>query len=171
MTISLTGFMGCGKSTVGKLLLRRLPGYALIDLDRYIEEKAGRSVAAIFEEEGEAAFRRMEEECLREVLLGGGNRILSLGGGTVMTPACFNLVHEHSRCVYIKASAESIRKRLTGNCSLEEAAVKRPVLKGNGIEQLLSAREEVYEAVAHLVVESDGREARDIAEEIVWKLL
>ena len=170
MIITLTGFMGCGKSTVGKLLSRLLPGHTLTDLDCYIEQKKGKKVSEIFAEEGEAAFRKMEEECLRELILDGKDRIISLGGGTVMSAACFSLVHDKSRCVYLKADAKTIRKHLTANCSLEKAAQKRPMLRGNGIEELLGRREPVYESVAHMVVETDGRDARSIAEEISWRL-
>ena len=65
--ISLIGFMGCGKSSVGKILATLLPEYRLIDLDTYIEEKRGLTIPEIFNEYGEAAFRRMEREALEEI--------------------------------------------------------------------------------------------------------
>ena len=65
--ISLIGFMGCGKSSVGKILATLLPECRLIDLDTYIEEKQGKNIPEIFNEYGEAAFRRMEREALEEI--------------------------------------------------------------------------------------------------------
>ena len=168
MTASLTGFMGCGKSTVAKWLHTSLPGCELVDLDRYIEERDGRRIPQIFAEDGESVFRAMEEQCLREVLSSGKDTILSLGGGTVMTPACFDLIREKTSCFYLRASAEAIRARLLGARSLEDAAKERPLLLGNGIEELLARREPVYEAVAAHVIDTDGRTPADIANEIFY---
>ena len=67
MIISLTGFMGCGKSTVGALLARRL-GVPFLDLDTLVCDREGRSIPGIFATEGEAGFRKIEQECLEEVV-------------------------------------------------------------------------------------------------------
>lgn len=168
MKISLTGFMGCGKSTVGKMLTRLLPGHSWTDLDTYIEKKSGRSVSEIFSSEGEAAFRRMEADCLDEILAGSDNVIISLGGGAVMTERCFNLVSSGTTCFYLKASPETIRQHLTKGGSLEEAAAQRPLLRDGKLEELMKKREPVYEAVADFTVCVDGRNAPDIANDIFY---
>ena len=168
MIITLTGFMGCGKTTVGKLLQTALPHYELIDLDKYITDKTGRAIPEIFSTDGEAVFRSIEADCLEEIIERGGDVILSLGGGAVMTECCFNLVKEKTRCFYLKASPDTLRAHIVGNRSFEEAAKARPMLLGNGIEDLLAKREPVYESVASTVIETDGRSARDVANEIFY---
>ncbi len=168
MIVALTGFMGSGKTTVGRMLQNSLRGYEFIDLDQYISAKTGRAIPEIFSTDGEAVFRKIEADCLEEIILRGGNVLLSLGGGTVMTERCFTLVKEQTKCFYLKASAETIRRHLIGKRTLEEAAKERPMLAGNGIEELLSKRGPTYEAVATHIVETDGRELQDIANEVFY---
>ncbi len=168
MIVSLTGFMGCGKSSVGSWLHTALPHFEFIDLDKYVEDKSGRGIPEIFATDGEAAFREIEADCLEEIVARGGKIILALGGGTVMTERCFRLVKEQTLCFYLKASPETIRENLVGDKSLEEAGEERPVLKGKGIEELMALREPVYEAVASRVIETDGRSVLDIANEIFY---
>lgn len=115
--ISLIGFMGCGKSSVGKELAALLPECRLIDLDSYIEEKRGMSIPEIFNEYGEAAFRRMEREALDEIFSATERprAILSLGGGTVTSEACARLVRQHTDCFYLRASTETLLNNLEGH--------------------------------------------------------
>lgn len=158
--------MGAGKSTIGKKLAW-YTGFRFIDLDNYIEAKLGCTVGAFFERYGEAAFRRAELEALREVIVaesGGGGAhtsapeseagkglILSLGGGTVVTPECAALVKEHTRCVYLNCPKTVLLKRLSRNCD------KRPLLAGKTPEELdafvtalVAERESVYKDCAHI---------------------
>ena len=94
MIISLTGFMGCGKSSIGRRLSELLC-CSFIDLDDVIEAKAGKGIPVIFENDGEAAFREMELEELRNIT---GNvkdtAVLSLGGGTVTTDGCAEIIRK-----------------------------------------------------------------------------
>ena len=124
MIISLTGFMGCGKSSVGRKLSELLC-CPFMDLDDAIVESAGRSIPEIFATEGEPAFRQMELEALKEMVPLPYNRhtsmealsptlILALGGGTVMTPECAEIVREETCCVYLKASIETLMEHLAG---------------------------------------------------------
>ena len=110
--ISLIGFMGSGKSSVGKELAKLLPSMELIDLDTYIEAMTGRNIPEIFENEGEAAFRHMERTALEDIFmtgeLTGASYILSLGGGTVTTEACRRLISRNSTCFYLKASIDTL---------------------------------------------------------------
>ncbi len=109
--------MGCGKSSVGRILATLLPECRLIDLDTYIEEKQGRTIPEIFNEYGEAAFRRMEHEALEEIF-NEHNRpqtILSLGGGTVISEACSRLVRENSVCFYLRATTDTLLTNLEGH--------------------------------------------------------
>ena len=115
--ISLIGFMGCGKSSVGKILATLLPEYRLIDLDSYIEEKQGKNITEIFNEYGEAAFRRMEREALEEIFRDPDRprAILSLGGGTVTTEECRRLIRQHTDCFYLRATTDTLLDNLEGH--------------------------------------------------------
>ena len=113
MLIALEGFMGSGKTTVGRILSDAL-GCPFIDLDEVIARKAGRSIPAIFEADGEAAFRRLEKKALEEAILkyGESTAVLALGGGTVTVPGAVNLLQEKTLCIYLKASLETLQARL-----------------------------------------------------------
>ena len=122
--ISLIGFMGCGKSSVGKILATLLPECRLIDLDTYIEEKQGKNIPEIFNEYGEAAFRRMEREALEEIFSDKSRprAILSLGGGTVTSEQCRQLIRQHTDCFYLRATTDTLLD------NLEEHSDGRPML-------------------------------------------
>lgn len=115
--ISLIGFMGCGKSSVGKELASLLPDCHLIDLDTYIEEKQGNNIPEIFNEYGEAAFRRMEREALEEIFSDKSRprAILSLGGGTVTSEQCRQLIRQHTDCFYLRATTDTLLGNLKGH--------------------------------------------------------
>lgn len=115
--ISLIGFMGCGKSSVGKILATLLPECRLIDMDTYIEEKQGKNIPEIFNEYGEAAFRRMEREALEEIFRDPDRprAILSLGGGTVTSGQCRQLIRRHTDCFYLRATTDTLLDNLEGH--------------------------------------------------------
>ena len=115
--ISLIGFMGCGKSSVGKILATLLPECRMIDLDTYIEEKQGKNIPEIFNEYGEAAFRRMEREALEEIFSDKSRprAILSLGGGTVTSEQCRQLIRQHTDCFYLRATTDTLLDNLEGH--------------------------------------------------------
>ena len=115
MLVALTGFMGCGKSTVGRLLSEAL-GCPFIDLDEAIVKKAGRPIPAIFEADGERGFRRLEKQVLEQTVAkyAENTAVLALGGGTVTVPGAVNLLQENTLCIYLKASLETIQGRLEG---------------------------------------------------------
>lgn len=109
--------MGCGKSSVGKILATLLPECRLIDLDTYIEEKQGKNIPEIFNEYGEAAFRRMEREALEEIFSDKSRprAILSLGGGTVTSEQCRQLICQHTDCFYLRATTDTLLDNLEGH--------------------------------------------------------
>lgn len=109
--------MGCGKSSVGKILATLLPECRLIDLDTYIEEKQGKNITEIFNEYGEAAFRRMEREALEEIFSDKSRprAILSLGGGTVTSEQCRQLIRQHTDCFYLRATTDTLLDNLEGH--------------------------------------------------------
>lgn len=161
--IILTGFMGCGKTSVGKRLsyaLRR----PVTDTDRWIEQKSGRTVSEIFEQYGEAAFRQMETDCLEALLKEGiKNQIVSAGGGLPLRKKNAELLKKLGTVVYLRVSAPVVCQRLSGDTT-------RPLLKGENPEEkvraLLQEREPFYEAAADRIVDVDGKELDSIVEEI-----
>ena len=180
MIISLTGFMGCGKSSVGRRLSQLLC-CPFIDLDAVIEEREGRAIAEIFAAEGEAGFREIELNILSNTLseesadfisdndlqtsseAAGSAMVLALGGGTVMTPKCAELVHSQTFCIYLKASVDILMERISEEIS------QRPLLAAHRdnlqvhISDLLSVRAVTYERVADLVIDTDSKSIEEIA--------
>ena len=173
--ISLIGFMGCGKSSVGKILATLLPECCLIDLDTYIEEKQGKGIPEIFNEYGEAAFRQMEHEALEEIFSDHARprAILSLGGGTVTSESCRQLIRWHTDCFYLRATTGTLLSNLEGHSE------GRPMLSSalppsteipnekdglrQRIESLMRTRSPQYLATAHHIIDIDGQTFAQIA--------
>ena len=213
MIISLIGYMGCGKSSVGRRLSELLC-CRFIDLDEVVEAKAGKGVSEIFAEDGEEAFRSLELESLKGILcdsgrgkeipmtpvcasrihpLAGGGMsstshsphasakqtavmlsqkrfegdtvgVLALGGGTVMTEECAELVRENTCCIYLRATIETLIEHLSGE---EEC---RPMLQGGilreRITEHMSKRSSTYEKTANIIIDTDGKSIEQICLEI-----
>lgn len=164
--------MGCGKSSVGRRLSELLC-CPFMDLDDIIEKESGKSIPEIFETEGEEAFRAMEAGKLSATLsqfLATASQskvtmVLSLGGGTVMNPECAGLVHENTRCIYLKASADTLVE------NLKNESDRRPMLRSSSslrdrIEELMALRSAIYESTAHVIIDTDGKTINDIADAI-----
>lgn len=172
-SIALTGFMGSGKTSVGKELRKLLPDLELIDLDSYIEAMTGTSIAEIFETQGEEAFRNMERMALQDIFdtneMLGTNSILALGGGTVMTEACRRMVRRNCKCFYLRASLDTLVS------NLKEYSSKRPLLSSgkdlrSTVNKLMETRGPVYEKSAHHIIDTDGKTPTEIAVDIVTSL-
>lgn len=157
--VVLVGAPGSGKSTVGGLLAG-LFDQPLIDVDELIVQRTGREIAEIFANEGEAAFRALEEAATLEVLQRTG--VVSLGGGAVMSERIRTALEGH-RVVWLQVSAANAANRVGLN-------VARPLLLGNvrgRLNALLKERLAMYEAVATWPVATDERAADEVAAEIV----
>lgn len=168
MIIALSGFMGSGKSSVGRELAARL-GWKHIDLDSYIEQKMGRTVSGIFGDGGEERFRAIELEALRDVVVmnevAGGDAVLSLGGGTATLKTARELLQNHTKCVYLQTDLDTIFKRI-GTRSRT-----RPLFNDKyRIEALLDERRPLYESSEYRI-RTDGRTPSEIAGEIIATVL
>jgi shikimate kinase len=153
--IVLVGPMGVGKSTVGQLLAERL-GAGYRDTDDDIVAAQGRTIAEIFVEEGEPAFRAIEKQVVREALA-GHDGVLALGGGAVLDPDTRALL-AGQRVVYLSMDVEEAVKRTGLNAA-------RPLLAINPRKQwreLMEARRHLYEEVATAVVTTDGRTPEEV---------
>jgi shikimate kinase len=161
MNIVLTGFMGTGKSTVGKLIAGKL-GWQFFDTDEMIEREVGISVAEIFACKGEPYFRRLETQTVRLIAL-LDHCVISCGGGVVLDPANIAELERTGVIVCLRATPEKIFNRVRSNTN-------RPLLKEKdplaAIKRLLSSREEKY-ARCRFSVDTDDRPAEEVAAEIL----
>jgi shikimate kinase len=156
----LIGFMGCGKTTVGRKL-QHLLGYPFLDTDQLIEARAGKPITGIFGDEGEAAFRGMETETLRHLLAQPGEkRIIATGGGVVIRPENRELLRSLGFVVWLRAPVDTILQRVSRNH-------ERPLLHTENprerVVSLLAERTPLYQETAHLEVETHGLTCHEVA--------
>lgn len=128
--IFLIGFMGCGKTTLGRKLAARL-GYEFMDLDHILEAQAGMSIAEYFSKFGEASFRRLESEVLKKTAY-PENAVVSTGGGLPCFFDNMEWINAHGRSVYIRLSPKTLADRL------EKEKEKRPLLREKHGEALVA---------------------------------
>jgi len=163
--IALTGFMGSGKSSVGRALASLL-GWSFVDLDGEIEREQGRKIREIFAGEGEAAFREIESVCLREVAANVQRPVvLATGGGTFVQSANAELLRaEGALVVFIHATPETLLNR----CSVEtgEQGVRPLAQNRDEFMRLYEQRLPVYRT-ANFSVNSDGKSPEAVAREVV----
>ena len=165
MMITLTGFMGSGKTTVGKVLADFL-GCPFFDLDDLVVKKAGKSIPDVFAQDGEPAFRQLEARVLRQMVekYAENTVVLALGGGAVLAPASAALLQEKTVCIYLRATLETLLARLEGETA------GRPLADAD-LAARLSARTPVYEQTAHVIIDTDGLSPEEIADEIIISAL
>lgn len=156
--IFLTGFMGSGKSTVGPELARTL-GYEFLDLDQEIEQRAGKPIPVIFSTEGEAAFRKLEADMLREVAQ-RKHTVVALGGGALTFEENLHVALSSGLVVYLKVPTEHLVRRLRGRTG-------RPLIMGSEgstlsdealrqrVDMMIGVREPFY-SQAHVTIETGG---------------
>ena len=159
--IVLVGFMGAGKTTVGRLLARRL-GLEFADSDLVIEQRGGRSVRQIFADDGEAAFRAREQAVIAD-LLSGPDVVLAVGGGAVQHEGTRRLLRP-ATVVYLRVSYEEVLRRVGGD-------PRRPLLARPGVADLYRQRLAGYESVATLTVAAQGRPPGAVCREVMNALV
>ena len=156
----LVGFMGTGKSAVGRSVANRL-GYTFLDSDHAIEEAAGCSIKEIFDSEGEAAFRKLERQFIEE---GHANEccVVSCGGGLIAQPGMLEFLGAKGPVVCLLASAETVFERTKESEKRPLLNVEDPLVR---IRELLAEREPIYKKAGTEVL-TDGRTVSDVASHV-----
>lgn len=159
--LALIGFMGTGKTTLGHLLAAQLH-YPFLDTDHLIERVAGKTITEIFAASGEPAFRELEAQVVRE-LAGRDGVVIATGGGLACHGDNLDNLKSHSLVICLWAAPEAIWERVRHNSHRPLLQDPDPLAK---IRTLLAVREPFYRQ-ADLLVSTDGRPARDLAQHIV----
>jgi shikimate kinase len=163
--IALIGFMGAGKSVVGKALAGIL-GREFVELDDLIVRRAGKPITRIFTEEGEIGFRELEIAVTREVAA-KEHQIIATGGGIILNRINIDRLRESGTIIYLRVSPLEILKRTAGDGG-------RPLLntpeREKRIKELLSLRKPLYEQAADMIVNTSRRRIEAVIEEILEKL-
>ena len=157
--IVLIGFMGSGKSTVGRMLARRLR-FHFLDTDHLVEERAQMSIKSIFARYGEAHFRERETATL-ESLLNTRRHVLATGGGIVTQPCNLPLLRQLGWVVLLQADPDEIFRRVARNKDRPLLHVSDPRAQ---VDTMLAARQPLYEEAAQFRVDSTGMRREDVAE-------
>lgn len=163
-TIMLIGFMGTGKTTVGRALAEKL-GMTQVDMDASIEQREGCTIADLFRDKGEQYFRDVESLVLAE-LLQQDKLVITTGGGVVLRPANRELMMQHGLVIALDASEEEIVKRVKNDPD-------RPLLAGDPAERVRSLKQEragLYQ-FAPIQVDTTGKTVEEILGEIAAQMV
>lgn len=158
--IVLIGFMGAGKTTVGRLLAQQL-GLCFLDSDQAVEQQAGMTVAELFSSAGEPAFRELEQRVVAE-LLARPAALLALGGGAVESPSTRRRLAGHL-VVYLVVDYSEAQLRVAGDAG-------RPLLLAGDLRERHDRRLHLYARLASLTVTTTGRPPHDVAGELLGQL-
>ncbi len=163
--IALIGFMGAGKTAVGKVLAKKLDK-KFVEMDALIEQKTGKSIPEIFQQDGETVFRELEIEVAKEVAQ-GKNQVIACGGGVALNKINIDRLKKESVIVYLTASSEVILRRT----STSEG--ERPLLnttdKASTIQEMLTYREPFYERAADIKIDTTELDINAVADQIIIK--
>ena len=159
--LALVGFMGTGKSSVGRIVARQL-NFAFVDTDQLIEARTHKSISTIFAEQGEPAFRESEAKVVRE-LASQRDLVIAAGGGLVVDAGNLASLRQHALIVCLWASPETIWQRV---CNQRH----RPLLQDpdplGKIQRLLAERKPAY-LQADILVNTEQRSAREVAQHVI----
>jgi len=167
--VVLIGYRATGKTTLAKLLAERL-SRRWVDADVVIEERAGKSIAEIFAQDGEPVFRDLEAQVIAD-LCRQKSLVLATGGGAPMREATRERLRESGIVIYLTAEPETILARMTGDAT---SAARRPDLTDQGpldeINAMLEKRGPIYRELADLTVATEGKTPEKLTDEILTTL-
>ncbi|HEU4843034.1 MAG TPA: bifunctional shikimate kinase/3-dehydroquinate synthase AroKB [Burkholderiaceae bacterium] len=163
--VFLVGLMGAGKTTIGRILARKL-GLRFIDSDHEIEARTGASIPWIFEIEGEQSFRRREADVIRELTAQQGI-VLATGGGAILNPDSRAYLHARGTVIYLRASVNSILARTAHDKSRPLLQTADPRKK---LEELMAQRDPLYQQVAHVVIDTGRPNVQSMVQTILTHL-
>jgi shikimate kinase len=161
--LALVGLMGSGKSSVGRVLATRLER-ELIDTDALVEAATGRPVNEIFASEGEEAFRRYELNSLTRALSRSAPAVVATGGGVVITADARQALRRNATVIWLRADPSVLARRLEGDRTRPLLADRDPLAR---LKELHDHRAPLYEEVADAVVEADGDNPSEVAEQVL----
>ncbi|MFL5245228.1 MAG: shikimate kinase [Gemmataceae bacterium] len=167
-TIFLIGYRGTGKSAVARLVAERL-GWQDLDMDALIESRRGLSIREMFAQEGEAAFRRLECDLLREIAA-LPRHVVATGGGVILDADNRACLQSSGQVIWLTAKPETLWQRISQDATTWE---RRPDLGVGGlaeIEHLLQVREPYYRQCANFIVATDDRTPEEVAREILTQV-
>ncbi|MFH1016455.1 MAG: shikimate kinase [Chloroflexota bacterium] len=165
-SVALIGFMGTGKTAVGKALAERL-GKEFIELDALIEKKAGKPIPEIFAQGGEIVFRELEIAATR-VVAGRKNVVVACGGGIVLNRINIDRLKQECIIVYLKATPGVIWKRVSRGAAVRPLLdVDNPRLR---IREMLKFRKPLYEHAADIIIDTSKLDVDSVVEEIIKRL-
>ena len=166
MNIVLIGFRGTGKSTVGRLLAKRLER-DFIDSDKHIEDSTGKTIKSIFEDDGEEGFRKIEADVIAE-LSEEDNKVISAGGGAVLREENVRNLKDIGFLVLLEATPEIINSRIAQD---KKTTQQRPSLTDkkplDEIKHLIEQREHAYKSAADFTINTSYVSCEDIVNEII----
>jgi shikimate kinase len=169
MFLTLIGYRATGKTTLARLLAARL-GWDWIDADVEIERRAGKTIARIFAEQGEPAFRDIEAQVIAD-LCGRQRLVLAAGGGAPLRPESRQAMRTAGKVVWLTARPQTVLARMSGDAT---TAARRPDLTGKDpleeIVHLLAVRTPIYQETADLIVDTEGKTPEQLTAEIVERL-
>lgn len=165
MNITLVGLPGSGKSTIGRQLARRL-GVPFVDSDQVIEARLGCSIRQYFEQQGEDAFRDVEQAVLDD-LSQHHHGVLSTGGGSVLREVNRRHLHERGHVVYLRTSPEDVYRRLRHDTVRPLLQVEDPLGR---LRSLYQARDPLYREAAHFVLDTGRPSVATLVNKLVMQL-
>lgn len=164
MRIILIGFMGVGKTTIGKIIAKKLK-LNFVDMDNYIEKREGKSISKIFEEYGEQHFRELESESLKD-LIKIDNIVISTGGGIITTKENSDILKKEKIVIFLDANTQTILNNLYKEID------KRPLLSNsknveNTISNLLNQRYEKYNSICDIKIDINEKNIEEVVSQIL----
>ena len=157
---------GCGKSTIGRLLARRLQ-LDFVDADQRIEQHLGCTIRSYFDSHGEEAFRDVEQNVLAELLAGGAHGVLATGGGAVLRSANRALLRTAAQVFYLRATPDEIWRRVRHDTKRPLLQVANPLQR---LRDLYAQRDPLYREVADIVIDTSRQHVGTLVNRLLARL-